>query len=250
MRKKRKDLDEVNDDFSDFSLSSPARKIRRLDAELPPIMEEEETEIPVVFEQSWPEIRLTGSVEQVGAPMIEELSFDPVNEERAIVLFKPMDAPLLHSPSNFSISSDIISGFKNHLWSSQSSHIKPAEDEAAMCENNTLATNECLAVVPWVPSQVPPAPRVEVAQAEIPELMEADEMGETTMEIEDNVVSIEQGQANEFGGMSGSEGLHQWHQQHCMTPPQLPQNTSTPIVWYRAKTHSGRKASEAKCNGL
>lgn len=27
---KRKDLDQVNDDFSDFSLSSPARKIRRL----------------------------------------------------------------------------------------------------------------------------------------------------------------------------------------------------------------------------
>lgn len=27
---KRKDLEDVNDDFSDFSLSSPARKIRRL----------------------------------------------------------------------------------------------------------------------------------------------------------------------------------------------------------------------------
>ncbi|GMQ07489.1 hypothetical protein CsSME_00051653 [Camellia sinensis var. sinensis] len=41
---KRKDLEDVNDDFSDFSLSSPARKIRRLDAELPPIMEEEEAD--------------------------------------------------------------------------------------------------------------------------------------------------------------------------------------------------------------
>lgn len=30
MKLKRKDLDQVNDDFSDFSLSSPARKIRRL----------------------------------------------------------------------------------------------------------------------------------------------------------------------------------------------------------------------------
>ncbi|KAK1289388.1 hypothetical protein QJS10_CPB18g00049 [Acorus calamus] len=39
---KRRDLDEVNDEFSEFSLSSPARKIRRLDLELPPIMEEEE----------------------------------------------------------------------------------------------------------------------------------------------------------------------------------------------------------------
>lgn len=30
MKMKRKDLDQINDDFSDFSLSSPARKIRRL----------------------------------------------------------------------------------------------------------------------------------------------------------------------------------------------------------------------------
>lgn len=30
MKMKRKDIEEVNDDFSDFSLSSPARKIRRL----------------------------------------------------------------------------------------------------------------------------------------------------------------------------------------------------------------------------
>ena len=30
LKMKRKDLDDVNDDFSDFSLSSPARKIRRL----------------------------------------------------------------------------------------------------------------------------------------------------------------------------------------------------------------------------
>lgn len=30
VKMKRKDLEEVNDDFSEFSLSSPARKIRRL----------------------------------------------------------------------------------------------------------------------------------------------------------------------------------------------------------------------------
>lgn len=30
MKMKRKDLDQINDEFSDFSLSSPARKIRRL----------------------------------------------------------------------------------------------------------------------------------------------------------------------------------------------------------------------------
>lgn len=30
MKMKRKEIDRVNDEFSDFSLSSPARKIRRL----------------------------------------------------------------------------------------------------------------------------------------------------------------------------------------------------------------------------
>jgi len=84
---KRKDIDQVNDDFSDFSLSSPATKIRRLDAELPPIIEEEE-------------------------PFVE-------NHEKAIVLFNPFLHPNLHnhlrSPSTLSLSlnSDLISGFKS-----------------------------------------------------------------------------------------------------------------------------------------
>ncbi|KAK9098313.1 hypothetical protein Syun_025358 [Stephania yunnanensis] len=47
MKMKRKDLEEVVDDFTDFYLTSPARKIRRLDAELPPIMEEDEPGIPI-----------------------------------------------------------------------------------------------------------------------------------------------------------------------------------------------------------
>lgn len=34
---KRKEIDDVNDDFSDFSLSSPARKIRRL-VNIPPCL--------------------------------------------------------------------------------------------------------------------------------------------------------------------------------------------------------------------
>lgn len=59
---KRKDLDQVSDDFSDFSLSSPARKIRRLDAELPPIMEDDEPEIAMPYLQN----RSSG-------PVIEEL---------------------------------------------------------------------------------------------------------------------------------------------------------------------------------
>ena len=80
---KRKDIDLVNDDFSDFSLSSPATKIRRLDAELPPIIEEEE-------------------------PFVE-------NHEKAIVVFNPLPHHQLRSPStlSFSLNPDLISGFKS-----------------------------------------------------------------------------------------------------------------------------------------
>lgn len=67
-------------------------------------MEEEEPELQVDFE-----VGDTPSIEE------ELLACDPLNnEERAIVLFKPMNnAGLVHSPSSFSVSSDIISGFKS-----------------------------------------------------------------------------------------------------------------------------------------
>ncbi|GLT57389.1 hypothetical protein SLA2020_303650 [Shorea laevis] len=218
MKRKDLELDEFSDDFSDFSLSSPARKIRRLDAELPPIMEEEEAEIP-------PEL---------GGGVMEDLEL-PSNEERAIVLFKPVNASLFHSqPSNlsFSVDSHIISGFKNQLFgSSQCDPVKSAEEEAMRDKNG-----DCLAVVPWVPSHFPPAPATNVSRMD-----EAEEMEAVSMDVEEdnnnniNNASIEQGHPNlhVYGGAAGSDGLHQWQQQyHCMIP-QLPQNTSTPITWFR-----------------
>lgn len=59
---------------------------------------------PIIEEDEFPE-----------APVIEELSTPPVNEERAVVLFKPVNTHLLHSPSKFSVTvdSEIISGFKS-----------------------------------------------------------------------------------------------------------------------------------------
>lgn len=83
-------VDQISDDFSDFSLSSPATKIRRLHGELPPIVEEHEQE-----------------------------EHEPLpNEERALVLFKPF---LPHSPdynnSSFSLTlnSDLISQIKTSM---------------------------------------------------------------------------------------------------------------------------------------
>ncbi|KDP45832.1 hypothetical protein JCGZ_17439 [Jatropha curcas] len=220
IKMKRKELDDVSDDFSDFSLSSPARKIRRLDAELPPIMEEEEAEMhpPAVF---------VGGVEEKQQPMVDS---GVGNQERAIVVFKPVKTnPLLHSSSNFSVSvdSDLVYGIKSQfLRSSCNGNIRLAEEERE-------ATNECMAVVPWVPSQAAFARGIDTSQAEAPDLMEAEQVGEETMEIEFEGNNTIQSNELESGGMmSGTQGLPQWQQQHCLIP-QLPQNTSTPITWFQ-----------------
>lgn len=213
MTKKRKEvgqLDQVNDDFSDFSLSSPARKIRRLDTQLPPIMEEEEVE----FDSAQIQMNCNG-------PVIEELE----NQERAIVPFNPVNNPLFHNPSNVSVSlsPDLISGFKEQFLRSSYYGMKCDEDE-----DNKI---QCKAVVPWVPSQLQPTPSMEVSQAEAGgEFMEDEEMGTAAMEIEESSTSPAQGTSNGYGGGMWNEGFPQWQQQHCMIP-QLPQNTSTPITW-------------------
>ncbi|XVE71917.1 hypothetical protein DITRI_Ditri10aG0189700 [Diplodiscus trichospermus] len=198
---KRKDIDQVNDDFSDFSLSSPATKIRRLDADLPPIMEEEECL--------------------------------PENHERAIVLFDPLlhnnnsdsNTPLLRSPSNLSISSDIISGFKSQFL--RASDMKSADYDEAKSKESNKATEGCLAVVPWVPSRIPSVESSD-GEVEVTESMEADEMD--VEENNSNNARMEQENGYEFGGLRPGEALHHWTQQHCMIS-QPPQNTFTPITW-------------------
>ncbi|XP_043712897.1 uncharacterized protein LOC122661537 [Telopea speciosissima] len=235
MKMKRKGLEEVYDEFSDFSLSSPARKIRRLDAELPPIMEEEETpEIPVVFDRS-PSGDLGISAQQSAATVTEVLPYAPLNEERALVLYKPMNKPLVEVIVN----SDLIPALRNHVfWSEQTNQVRRVEDEATDRSNSNIGIkNDCLAVVPWVPTtQLSPDSETGVPAAMVvPEQMEAEGVDSVMMEIEqdDNEIQVSGGQAREIGGGVESEGeswQQQWQQQHCLSP-QLPQNTSTPIMW-------------------
>ncbi|CAK9329906.1 unnamed protein product [Citrullus colocynthis] len=243
MKIKRKDLDQINDDFSDFSLSSPARKIRRLDVGLPPIIEEEEPpEIAVLSKEPLiPENFVVGgnglrieelpdasTVSPSAYAMEDRPSGD--NHERAIVLFKPVNTSFLQSsPLSVSVDSDIISGFKSEFLRENryDGRLKFDEDDEEMGTEN-----KNLAVVPWVPRlQVPASTNMEVPQEEAPQLMEAEEAGEATMEIEEDNLSSNQ-QAYGYGGMDGATAIHQWHQQHCMIP-QLPQQTSSPITWFR-----------------
>ncbi|KAL2932557.1 Bifunctional polymyxin resistance protein ArnA [Bienertia sinuspersici] len=235
---KRKDLEEVNDDFSDFSLSSPARKIRRLDAELPPIIEEEEADLHLGHDQAMLESTFSnGSAGRAKSVVIEELPSVPENNEKAIVLFNPVNNALVHSEGNFSVDPKLINCFKNQaFWNTYINPGRSKEDEAMENEYNS-DENKCKAVIPWVPSQtINSVPVIPVSQPEVSESMDAEEMEGAMMEVEDldaGNVGIEQMNGNSsFSRLN--EGLQlQWQQQHhCMIPQPL-QNTATPIVWYR-----------------
>ncbi|XP_076955864.1 uncharacterized protein LOC143630850 [Bidens hawaiensis] len=217
---KRKDAGEVNDEFYyDFTLSSPALKIRRLDTELAPIINEQDISNSVEFGQSGESCPIAIDV--------------PVNEERAIVLFNPNNnMHLIHSPIPFSISPDsnFLSRFKNPvIWSNRSDTPEPLADETQKLDDDDSGmTNGCLAVVPWVPSQSQhlPAPEFEARDAQVPDMMDSD-----AMDVEDNCSTqqmLKQYNHNNVAA-SGSQEWKQW-QQHCMIQ-HPPSNFVTPVTW-------------------
>lgn len=236
LKMKRKDLEDVYDEFSDFSLSSPARKMRRLDAELPPIIEEvEEPEVPIAFEQPAIHPSFGNNAVKRGL-VIEELPSVPENEERALVLFKPMNTSPMHSPSNFSVKVDpqFMNGFRSQVfWDNRVNAFRLADNEATQQEDSSSA-KQCLAVVPWVPSQHPSAEEAGVdSQPDISDMMDAEDIEGVAMDVEDSSVNAEPRAGVEAGAVIANEGFHHWQQQHCMMAPQLPQNTSTPVSWYQ-----------------
>lgn len=193
MRMKRKEIDRVNDDFSDFSLSSPATKIRRLDLDLPPIMEEE-----VVME--------------------DDIQSPPQNEERAIVLFKPPPPPpLLHQPNLF-VDRSLISGLRNRFL-----------HDVAVADEDYKA-NKQQAVVPWNPSQFQFLESAGTFQEPSkPEIVELD--GDDTMMEEADMDVEDKGRSSITNGSVSLQQPQQLL--HCMMPQQLPQTNSTPISWFR-----------------
>ncbi|KAF5181519.1 Dbh-like monooxygenase [Thalictrum thalictroides] len=220
---KRKDVDEVSNDFSDFSLSSPATKIRRLNGELSPIMEVELEEEPRMdmglnpFQvQAAVEVTEPSSSTVMMMPEPEPLN----NEERALVLYKPVNATLWKSPDvSITVNQDLIPSFKNGIfWPGHSDCVRLAEDQPDFKDKDE--TNDCLAVVPWVSYQLPFSSGGDgPAMTEVSEPMEAEDAEGGTMEIEESVDT------------RAYEGLQHWQQQHCMTPQVPPSTAATPIMW-------------------
>ncbi|PUZ74029.1 hypothetical protein GQ55_1G032700 [Panicum hallii var. hallii] len=210
---KRKELEQVVDGLSDFSLSGPASKSRRLDPGLPPIMEEEPPAPSISFQMLGEKIN-----SDVNMPSVMEgsMSHHVPSEDMALVLYKPVDNPGISS-SSFIVSSDLIRGLKNHAFN-QANYLE--------LEAESPGRSNSLALVPWKPPQMPirsdwVASESESEQTfEVP--MEADECEVTSMDFEEAPEAT-------AGGFDG-ENIHQW--QHCMTPPSLP-NPSAHVMWSR-----------------
>lgn len=240
LKMKRKEFDDASDEvFADFCLSSPAFKIRRLDADLPPIIEEDVAGIPWRHEQPIPESAISnGAMNQLNPLDMEELPFVPDNNEKAVVLFKPMNNPLFYSHNNLFLDPNLISSFKNQaLLHTHRNATRPSEeaDDEADANGDKEGLNTCKAIIPWVPSHQPLHQRPILSpQAEVLDSMESEDMESASiMEIEDagSASNINQSRLGE-----GVQQYHQWQQQqhHCMIP-KPPHNTctTTPIVWYR-----------------
>uniref|UniRef100_A0A0A9CSK3 Uncharacterized protein n=1 Tax=Arundo donax TaxID=35708 RepID=A0A0A9CSK3_ARUDO len=221
---KRKELEEVVDGLSGFSLSGPAAKSRRLDRELPPIMEEEAPASSMPFQHEMLGEDINSGVNM---PSVEDMMEGAMlphvsSENMALVLYKPVDNPVLFGPgissSSFIVSSDLIRGLKNHAFNQGNYH--ELEDKSPERSNS-------LALVPWAPPQL--AIKSDWVTSELKTTqhfempMEADEAEVTSMDVEE----VPEATAMGFDG----DNLHQW-QQHCTTPPSLP-NPSDHVMWSR-----------------
>ncbi|XP_020690406.1 uncharacterized protein LOC110105306 [Dendrobium catenatum] len=188
-RMKRRAVGEIFDDFTDLSLSAPATKIRRLDAEFPPFMVERQQVV-----ESMLDVELSEAAPNAGVTM-NESSFPPVgnNEERALVLYKPVYSQL---DPFLNINPELLTGLRRCSDIVQESFGKGYH-------------NNCLAVVPWAPSECHPT----ATMVELPTSRSG--LLEEPMEIEDD-------QSAKSG--IECESFHQW-QKHCLLP-KLTQTTT------------------------
>ncbi|KAL5201367.1 hypothetical protein ABZP36_035721 [Zizania latifolia] len=226
---KRKDADGPGlgvDDVSasGFPVSSRATKIRRLDAEVPPV-------VPGVGVQPPPPP--PRPVEGLGVaevPMCGDevpVAVAPApNEERAIVLYSPADAArnLLLGPlrpdAPLRVSPDWIHGLKSTM-------LRETTDHRALF---ALARDESsnLAMVPWVPSHSQEASTAAAAMAA--EMMDAEDTEATPMEVEQDGAS-HPGSAG-VAQQGESQAPYQWPQ-HCMVQQPLPAASyqPSPVTW-------------------
>uniref|UniRef100_A0A0A9DJ87 Uncharacterized protein n=1 Tax=Arundo donax TaxID=35708 RepID=A0A0A9DJ87_ARUDO len=212
----------------------PATKIRRLDAEVPPVEPgvgmppvEPGAGVPPPPLFGVEEVPMSGDV----VPPVVAVGVAPAaNEERAIVVYQPAEAArsLLHGPLrpgvHLRVNPDWIHGLKSTMLQEASNRRVLFEELASMDENPNLA------MVPWAPADAQAAATTTVPAAET---MDADQDGDgASMDVEQDGGS----QLSPTGVAMQGEAFHhqqQWPPQHCMVPQQLPASSyqPSPVTW-------------------
>lgn len=106
---------------------------------------------------------------------------------------------------------------------------KPRNLDSKNKEQLRGAQDNCLAVIPWIPSQVSSSGGTEV-------YVSGSQLSQEGKEAEDDEVAfmeIEENRQQGTSGGLGSEGFHQQQQQqqqHCLNA-QLPPNSSNSVTW-------------------
>lgn len=202
-----------------FPVSSRATKIRRLDAEVPPVAPGAGVPQPQpVAALDVEEVPMCGDV-------VVPVDVAPAaNDERAIVLYRPAEAArnLLLGPLRpgvpLRVSSDWIHGLKNTMLQEASSH-------RALYEGLAGDESSNLAMVPWAASHSQAAS----TDATVTGTMDAEDSEGTSMEVEQDRAD----QLSTAGPAQGEE-LHrgQWPQ-HCMVQQPLPAASyqPSPVTW-------------------
>ncbi|CAN6174850.1 unnamed protein product, partial [Urochloa humidicola] len=211
-------------------VSVPATKIRRLDAEVPPVEHAVGAPLLQPGASVAPQpVQMSGDV----APPVAAVSVavPAVNDERAIVVYQPAEAArnLLEGPlrpgASLRVSPDWIHGLRSTMLQEASNHRALFEELAGRDENLNLA------MVPWAPAQV----HARAFSSSAEEMVDADQDGDgSSMEVE-HQPTPPAGVALQGEAFQHQHHHQQWPLQHCVAPQQLQLPASSyqpsPVTW-------------------
>ncbi|CAN6196469.1 unnamed protein product [Urochloa humidicola] len=189
----------------------PATKIRRLDAEVPPV--EHAVGAPLLHPGASvaPQpVQMSGGV----APPVAVVA-SAANDERAIVVYQPAEAArnLLEGPlrpgASLRVSPDWIHGLRSTMLQEASNHRALFEELAGRDENLNLA------MVPWAPAQI----HARAFSSSAEEMVDADQDSDgASMEVEHQPTPPA---GVTLQGEAFQHHHQQWPLQHCVAPQQL-----------------------------
>ncbi|XP_073102040.1 uncharacterized protein [Elaeis guineensis] len=178
---KRKDLEVGHTDLDDYLFASQSKKIKTL---------EEESIIPLEFEQQLPKEHIYSCVQETRAVMAENIPDFGLKENSKFSFHEPLDALVVQSPR----SSDVSFRLHPYLISdTKSQYFLPSDPNLMIMEevpmdNKPVPVKNHFDVVPSLPSQALTAHVIEdiMSRSNLLEPMEAEEEQDDSMELEED----------------------------------------------------------------